>query len=376
MHVVQLVPEMQEGGVERGVVEMNRELVRRGVQSTVISCGGRLATAIEDAGGWHVTMDVCSKNLLTAPGRAHRLRQALAELRPDLVHVRSRVPAWLLRMANRTLHLPVVSTVHGFNHISLYSRIMTQADRVICVSHAVRDYVQRNYRTPDRALRVIHRGVDAAAFDPACVSAAVVEAFRQEHGLVGKFVATSVGRLTPLKDYETFIRGVALARKEAPSIVGVIVGGTHPKRQRYATRLQALVLDLGLEDVIHFAGSRREVDAIYALSDVVVSCSSQPESFGRSLAEALAMETPVIATAHGGALEIVRPSRDGFLFPPQNAEALARCLLAVSQHDFSGLRASVLARFSLDAMVEQTLAVYREVLAEKAAAPLHPTPQP
>ena len=362
MRVVQLVPEMQEGGVERGVVEMNRELVRRGVQSTVISRGGRLVAMIESAGGRHVALDIGSKNLLTVPWRVRQLRRTLAELRPDLVHVRSRVPAWLLRMANRTLRLPVVSTVHGFNHIGFYSRIMTQADCVICVSHAVRNYVQQHYHVPDRAVRVIYRGVDAVAFDPARVDAAVVAAFRQEHGLGGKFVAASVGRITPLKDYETFIRGVALARQEAPEIVGVIVGGTHPTRQRHAARLRALVCDLGLADVIRFAGSRREVDAIYALSDVVVSCSSQPESFGRSLAEALAMETPVIATAHGGALEIVRPGRDGFLFPPGNAEELARCLLAARQQEFHDLRAGVLARFSLDAMADQTLAVYRDVL--------------
>ena len=362
MHVIQLLPELNEGGVERGVVEMNRELIRRGVTSTVISCGGRLVAEIEAAGGHHVTLDVGGKNPFTAWQRARQLRQTLAKLHPDIVHVRSRLPAWLLRIANRRLHLPVVSTVHGINSVSAYSRIMTRADRVICVSHAVRDHLQLHYGTPDTVLRVIHRGLDAAAFDPARVDAAFLANFRQEHQLAGCFVATSVGRITPLKDYETFVRGVALARQEIPNLVGVIVGGTHNRRQDYAKRLHALVHELGLAEIIRFAGSQRHMHGVYMLSDVIVSCSSKPESFGRTLTEALAMERPVIATAHGGALEIVREGQNGLLFPPGDAPALARCLIAASQRTFTGLRADVLRRFALDAMVEQTLAVYREVL--------------
>lgn len=363
MHVVQLLPALQEGGVERGVVEMNRELVRRGVTSTVISRGGRLVAEIEAAGGRHVTLDVGSKNPLTAPWRARQLRQALAELRPDLVHVRSRLPAWLLRLANRRLRLPVVSTVHGFNSVNAYSRIMTRADRVICVSHAIQAYLQQHYGTSEAVLRVIHRGLDATTFSPEHLDAVFFERFRQEHNLADRFIATSVGRVTPLKDYETFIRGVVQARRDVPNLVGVIVGGTHADRRKYEARLHALVRELDAAEAIRFVGSQQAMPEIYALSDVVVSCSAKPESFGRTLIEALAMETPVIATAHGGALEIVRAGQNGLLFPPGQAEDLARCLAEASRRTFTGLRADVLARFSLDAMVEKTLAVYREVLA-------------
>ena len=366
MHIVQLLPELHEGGVERGVVEMNRELVRRGVTSTVISRGGRLVDEIHAAGGRHVALDVCSKNPFTAMRRMWWLRQVLEAQQPDLVHVRSRFPAWLLRVANRPLGLPVVSTVHGMNSVSAYSRIMTRADRVICVSQAVRSYLQQHYGTPDAVLRVIHRGLDAAAFDPAQLDTAFLEAFRREHRLGGCFVATSVGRITPLKGYETFVRGVVAARREVPSLVGVIVGGTHADRSEYAGRLHALVQELGAGEAIRFVGSQRNMGEIYALSDVVVSSSSKPESFGRTLIEAMAMNRPVLATAHGGALEIVRDGENGMLFPPEDAAALARCLVAVSRRTFTGLRADVLARFSLEAMVESTLAVYREVLEKRA----------
>ena len=368
MHILQLLPELNEGGVERGVVEMNRELVRRGVASTVVSRDGRLVPAIKAAGGRHVVLDVCSKNLLTFPARARQLRQVLAEVRPDIVHVRSRLPAWLLRAANRTLRLPVVSTVHGFNSVSAYSRIMTRADRVICVSQVIRDYVRLHYRTPDARLRVIHRGVDPAEFDPAHLSRVFVEQFAQDCGLAGRFVVTSVGRVTPLKNYETFIRAVALARRERPEILGVIVGGMRSDRQRYGARLHALVEELRAGDAIRFAGSHSHMAEIYHLSDVVVSCSAKPESFGRSLVEALAMETPVIATRHGGAMEIVREGVDGWLFAPGDAEALAQRLVEADGRTFAGLRAGALERFSLEAMVGKTLAVYREVLAERGGA--------
>ncbi len=363
MHIVQLLPELQEGGVERGVVEMNRELVRRGVRSTVISRGGRLAAEIEAAGGRHIALDVCSKNPLTAFWRARQLRQVMMEIRPDLVHVRSRLPAWLLRLANRRLRLPVVSTVHGFNSVSAYSRIMTRADRVICVSHAIKAYLQQHYGTPETVLHVIHRGLDAATFTPDRLDSARIEQFRREHQLADRFVATSVGRITPLKDYETFIRGVVEARQVVPNIIGVIVGGTHADRRGYEARLHALVRELDAAEFICFAGSQKAMPEIYALSQVVVSCSAKPESFGRTLVEALAMETPVIATAHGGALEIVRKGQNGLLFPPGQASELARCLVEVSRRTFPGLREDVLSRFSMDAMVEKTLAVYREVLA-------------
>ena len=362
MHIVQLLPELNEGGVERGVVEVNRELVRRGVASTVISAGGRLVARIEADGGRHAACDVCSKNPLTFAWRSRKLRRLLAALAPDLVHVRSRVPAWLLRAANRDLRLPVVTTVHGLNHPGVYSRILTRADRVICVSRAVRDHLQRHYGTPDAVLRVIHRGLDPSAFDPARLDAAFLERFRREHGLEGRFVAVSVGRLTPLKDYETFIRGVAAARREAPEILGLIVGGSRAGRGGYAARLRSLVAAADA-DAVRFAGSQQAMAEVYTLSDVAVSCSRKPESFGRTLVEALAMETPVIATAHGGALEIVREGVDGFLFPPGDADALARRLLEVRGRTFANLRTDALARFSLDRMVDATLAVYREVLA-------------
>lgn len=363
MHVVHIVPEMQEGGVERVIVDMCRELVQRGIACTVISRGGRLVAQIEAHGGHHITHDVCSKNVLTFFLRARRLRRILAELAPDLVHVHSRLPAWMLHAANRRLHLPVVTTVHGLNRPSPYSRIMTCAHRVICVSEAVRDHLRRHYGTSDNIMRVVYFGINTRAFDPDHFDMGFVERFRREYRLDGRFVVTSAGRLTPSKDYETFIRGVIAAREQAPNIVGVIVGGANGRHCAYERQLRQLVHTLGADDMIRFVGRQDAMAEICALSDVMVSCSSKPESFGRTLAEALAMNTPVVATAHGGALEIVRESVDGFLFPPHDAQALARCLDAVRRHPvFTGLRDGILQRFSLAQTMTGIQTVYREAL--------------
>lgn len=366
MHIVQILPALDEGGVERGTVELNREFVRRGVTSTVISSGGRLEAEIERDGGRHVTVDVKAKNVLTAPLRAFRLRQALREAKPDLVHIRSRVPGWLFVFANRALRLPWVSTVHGFNSVGAYSRIMTAGRRVICPSTAIADFIRKNYQTPEEKIRLVHRGIDPLRFDPDRLDQAFMADFRSRFGLEGHFVVLGVGRITPLKGYDMLIRATALARERVPQIKTVIVGGAEPAREGTLLELKRLAEELGLKEHVVFAGSQSKVAEVYACGDVLTSCNkAKPEAFGRSMAEALAMGCPVIATRFGGALDIVREGVDGWLVEPDSAEQLADRLVKASQTVFGELRDDALARFSLEQMVTKTLAVYEEVLQEK-----------
>ena len=367
MHIVQILPALDEGGVERGTVELNREFVRRGVTSTVISSGGRLAEAIERDGGRHITLDMKSKSPLTVPARVFKLRQALERVKPDLVHYRSRVPGWLFTFANRPLRLPSVSTVHGFNSVSAYSRIMTAGQRVICPSTAVVDFIRRHYGTPEEKIRLVYRGIDPQQFDPGRLDPAFMAGFRKQYGLEGRFVVLGVGRITQLKGYDVLIQATALARERLPQIKTVIVGGAEAARAGYGRDLQRLVESLGLRDHVVFAGSQSKIAEIYACGNVLVSSNrSKPEAFGRSMAEALAMGCPVIATRFGGALDIVKEGVNGwFIEPGGDAAQLADRLVQASQTAFAGLREDALARFSLDGMVTQTLAVYDEVLEKK-----------
>ncbi len=361
MRIVQLLPELNEGGVERGVIELSRELVQRGFESVVISNGGKLVEALERDGALHVTINVCSKNPLSAPWRIFTLYRALKKIGPDLLHVRSRVPAWMVFFANAFLRLPVVATVHGFNSVGFYSSIMTKADHVICVSGAIKDFIQKHYRVSDEKISVIPRGIDLTVFNPATIDRSFIEAFQARFCLHDRFVVSTVGRITQLKDLETFIRAIAVLKKDIPNIVGLIVGGIREDKHAYAASLQTLCDTLALSDTVFFCGSSNNVAEIYALSDVTLSCSKKPESFGRSVAEAIAMNTPVVATRHGGVLDIVQEGVNGYFSAIGDAQDLAQKIVQAKALSFDGYT-YVKCRFSLEQMVEKTIGVYQKRL--------------
>lgn len=361
MRIVQLLPELNEGGVERGTVELSRELVLRGNESIVISKGGTLVSQIEADGGRHIYADVCSKNPLNVFSRMRRLRRILKELNPDIIHARSRIPAWLAYLANKTLHIPFVTTVHGFNSISLYSQIMTKGDRVICVSGAIKTYIQKHYRIPDEKIAIIPRGIDLDKFNPDNLDRAFMESFSDQYGLNGKFIVSAVGRITQLKDLETFIRAISIVKQTKPEVKALIVGGVRGDKKGYFHLLNDLIQELNLTDEIVFTGSQSSVAEIYMLSDVVVSASKKPESFGRSVAEAIAMNTPVIATNHGGVLDIIREGIDGYFVPVGESKLLAELIMDASKLRFEG-RGYIQEHFSLQQMVDKTVTVYKEMI--------------
>jgi glycosyltransferase involved in cell wall biosynthesis len=362
MHIVQLIPSLNEGGTERGVVDLNRELVRRGIQNTVISSGGKLVPQIVAEGGCHITCDVKSKNPLTLPLRVSRLRALLRDLKPDILHVRSRVPGWLVRFANKPLGLHVVTTVHGFNTVGWYSRIMVEAERVIGASEAMRSYLRQHYGITDEVFRLIPRGMDAAGFNPEKLDRGWMEVFKGQYELQDRFVIAIVGRISSLKGIDWAIKALAKVSDQLPPWKLLIVGSPQAGQENYAEELKALVKVLHLEEQVIFTGSQKRMPEVYACSQVVISATTRkPETFGRTLVEALAMNCPVIATAHGGALDIVKPGVTGWLVPIENAEALGAAIVEASRTKLSGLRDYALTHFSLDQMVEKTIAVYKDV---------------
>lgn len=359
---MQVLPELNQGGVERGTVELSRELAKKGHSSVVVSAGGKLADQIIKDGAKHITLDVCSKNPLTAALRVHRLKKMILAEQPDIVHARSRVPAWLCVFALKGLNIPFVTTVHGFNSVNPYSKVMTSGQRVICPSSAVKEYIIKHYKTPETKIRIVHRGVDLDEFSPEHLSTRFIEEFKQQHKLDGSFVASTVGRITQLKNFEAFIKAVGICSKTITNIKGLIIGGTRADKQDYFNQLKDLVVQLGLEEKVLFVGSQRQMAEIYALSDVVVACSKKPESFGRTIVEAMAMQAPVVSNACGGALDTIKDGKTGLLFEENSPEKIAECILKAKSMQFTGLREYVIENFSLDAMVENELEVYRELI--------------
>ena len=361
MRIVQLLPELNEGGVERGVVELNREYVKLKIESYVISAGGKLENQINLDGGKHIKFDVCSKNIFTVFSRVVKLKKILKEIKPDIIHVRSRVPAWLIYFANKSLKIKVVSTVHGFNSVGFYSSIMQKADAVICVSNSIKEYIQKHYKTSESKITVIPRGIDLELFNPKNIDNDFINNFKKEFNLENRFIVSSVGRVTQLKDYETFIKAISLVKKELPNIVALIVGGVRSDKEDYLNSLKNLIKELNLEDNIIFTGSQSKIEQIYALSDVIVSSSKKPESFGRAVAEAICMNKPVIATNHGGVKDIIIENENGFFFEVGDEKELANNILKARNLSFDGYN-YISNNFSLGNMVNRTIDVYKGIL--------------
>jgi glycosyltransferase involved in cell wall biosynthesis len=309
--VLQLLPSLESGGVERGTLEVASELVRRGHRSLVISAGGRMAEALERAGSEHITWNIGAKSPLTLRF-VPRLRRLLTERRIDIVHARSRMPAWIAYLAWRGMDPATrphfVTTVHGLYSVNRYSAVMTRGERIIAVSNTARDYLLRNYPQADASrIVVIPRGVDPQEFPYGYRPSAewLAAWYAQYPQLKDKFVITLPGRLTRLKGHEDFITLMARLRREGLSVHGLIVGGEDPKRRAYARALRDRVAAEGLQDTITFTGRRDDIRDVYAASNLILSLSTKPESFGRTVLEPLSMGVPIIGYDHGGVGEIL-----------------------------------------------------------------------
>ena len=307
--VVQMLPALESGGVEKGTLEVGRHLVNNGHRSIVISAGGRLVEQLAREGSEHIAWPVGAKRLTTLR-YIWQLRDFLARERPDILHLRSRLPAWIgyrawkgLRPESRP-HL--VTTVHGPYTPGRYSSVMVRGERVIAISDMIRAYILRNYPWVNPAIiRVIPRGVDPQAYShgyrPPAEWLATWRAQYPE--LEGKYVITLPGRLTRWKGQEHLIRIIAGLKQRGLPAHGVLVGDAHPRKQYFADELHAQVKAAGLENDISFTGHRSDMKEIMAVSDVVLSLSLDPEAFGRVSLEALTLGVPVAAYNHGGVAE-------------------------------------------------------------------------
>ena len=374
MRVVQLVPEMSQGGVERGVVEENRAFVKTGtVDNWVVARTGDLLEQIVQDGGHALRLDVKSKNPLTFFSRARKLRLAYESIKPDLVVVHSRVPGWLHLYANRKLRIPTIAFPHGLNSPGRYSRIMTRGDLIMTPSKAVAEHIMHHYGVCESKIRIIPRAIDRDKFDTSNLDTAFIAAKRLEWGLEGRYTVMGLGRITQLKGYDTLLRAAAIAVKRIPELKVVIVGEAEELRREYFEELLKLRASLGLDETVVFAGRQTKAAECLSMADVVVSSNTRkPEAFGRSMAEALAMGKPVVAVRFGGALDIVEDGvngvfvdvvKDGPRADALRAEKLAEAILKVRAMHFGDLRTPALEKFSFEKMVSSTLAVYREAVA-------------
>ncbi|GHA81008.1 glycosyltransferase family 4 protein [Cognatilysobacter bugurensis] len=364
--VLQLLPALESGGVERSTLEIANALVRAGHRALVVSAGGRLVPALEAIGAEHVTLDIGRKSLGVLR-HVGTLRRLIETERVDLVHARSRLPAWIGRFALRampeTRRPRWVTTVHGLNSPSRYSRVMASGERAICVSATVRDYVLRHY--PDTAherLRVISRGIDTARFPraPRADSEARAWAAVQHPALAGDGPLLLLpGRGTRLKGHADALDLLARLRADGTDARLWLPGAREAGRDAYIDELEQRTVSLGIASQVAFTAPTDAIARAYAACDLVLQLSRKPEAFGRTVIEALAVGRPVLGWAHGGVGELLAELQPAGGVAPFDADALHRTARALLDTP-PALPDSI--PHTLRAMQDATLAVYAELL--------------
>ncbi|KTF38041.1 glycosyltransferase [Xanthomonas vesicatoria] len=362
--VVQLLPALQSGGVERSTLEITAALVRAGHRAVVVSAGGRLVQPLLEAGGEHLTLDIGRKSLLTLR-HVVGLRRLFAELGAHIVHARSRLPAWLgwyaLRGMPAATRPRFVTTVHGLNSPSRYSAVMTYGERVICVSQTVRDYVCAHYpQTDPGRLRTIPRGVDIAQFPRRLHPDHRARKWAQSllPGLPSDAPLLLLpGRGTRLKGHADGLQLLADVRAAGVPAWLWLPGAREPGREAYVRELEAEAARLGVADAVAFTEPTARIADAYAASDLVLQLSRKPEAFGRTVVEALSVGRPVLGWAHGGVGELLAELQPGGAVPAFDADALCAQALALLQHPPTP---PAVLPYTLQAMQAATLKVYDE----------------
>ena len=380
--VLQVLPNLISGGVERGTVDVAQALEQAGWKALVVSAGGPMVRELERAGAEHITLPLHTKNPLAIRKNSETLAALIRARGVDIVHARSRAPAWSAREAAKRAGVPFVTTFHGvyglgpFGLKKLYNRVMADGARVIAVSEFIRDHLIQEYNVDPERIRVIHRGVDLKTFDSNHVSPQRLIQLATKWRLTdSQHVVMLPGRLTAWKGHDLLIDAIAELQRRGggQTAVRCIMVGQDHGRPNHRNEVMRYAAARGAD--VHIIDDCNDLAAAYMVSDVVVSASTRPEAFGRVVAEAQAMGRPVVAPSHGGAQEIIVPGVTGWLFTPSDPVSLADALeraLHLSQDERIRVAAAAIERaqelFSKTEMCARTLAVYEEVLAQARPA--------
>jgi glycosyltransferase involved in cell wall biosynthesis len=380
--VLQIIPELDAGGAEQSVVEIVAALVKAGARALVLAePGGRLEPAVTAAGGEVHPFPAATKNPVRILANSLALARLASREGVQLIHARSRAPAWSALMAARGLGIPFVTTYHGaYSEPNAakrtYNSVMARGDIVIANSRYTADLISSRYATYPERIRVVHRGVDTAAFDPKAIDLERVSALRARWNVPpGQPIILQAARLTRWKGQLALLDAVGRLRSRGALRNAVLVlAGDAQGRDSYVDELRSKIAELGLGAHVRLPGHVpvSDMPIAYALASATVVASIEPEAFGRTAIEAAALGCPVIATDIGAPLETVLAQPDvsfvqrtGWLVPPDDAEALAAALaeaLALSGSERQDLAAAarrhVLAHFTTEVMQSRTLAVY------------------
>ena len=360
MKILQILPELNIGGVERGVCDLSKALVEQGHQSFVISNGGKLESSLVASGGKHISMPVHIKRFKTLK-LAKELYEVILDVNPDIIHVRSRMPAWVTYHAlkkfknNKPVH---VSTFHGLYSFPIYSKVMANVDHIISISNTVEDYIKTTYKVPDEKITVIPRGCDLSEFNQEPLDQSWKDEWYKEFPqTLNKKIIMLPARITKWKGVDDFINLINLINDE--SIHGIVVGPVSKSKQKFFKKLQSKVQKLNLETKITFCGSRSDIVNVYKFADIVYNLSKTPEPFGRTTIEAASVGTKIMGWDHGGTKEILSELFPDGLVKLDDIQALKEKTLELLSDDDIKPKPNI---FTSERMINSTLEVYRSLL--------------
>ncbi|NTV29838.1 MAG: glycosyltransferase [Candidatus Omnitrophica bacterium] len=356
MRILQILPELNVGGVERGTFDLARYLVSQGHRSVVVSNGGSLVPLLEAQGTKHYQLPVHLKNIFTAWNCVKELERIIREEEIDIVHARSRVPAWIAYFATRNSNAEFVTTCHGYYSTSPFSRVMGWGKIVIVISEIIGRHMIEHFGVQPENIRLIHRSVDLDKFP-----------FRERQPGQSSFTVVIVGRITPLKGHVYFLKAMAKVIRQRPYIRVRVVGDSPAGKDAYKDSLLLLTKRLGIEDRVEFMGNRSDIPQLLQEADALVLSTVTQEAFGRVLIEAQAVGVPVVATKVGGVLDIVEHEKTGLLVLPKDPDGMAGAILRIMNEPklvgemVRNARRRVEERYTLEQMASRTVEVYEEL---------------
>lgn len=371
--ILQILPRLDQGGVERGTIEIANALKKEGWNSIVVSGGGRLVHELERCNTKHITLPVYSKNFFKMRKNAKELVKIIKENHVDIIHARSRAPAWSAKWAAEETGIPLLTTFHGAYNIGpiklkkKYNAVMTSGKKIIAVSNFIREHILENYKVDPEKIEVIHRGVDIDKFDISKVSPERLINLSKKWSIPEDLpIIMLPGRLTRWKGQLVLLKALSLMKHKEYRCLFV---GSDQGRKAYRREMMRKIKKFKLESVVHIIDHCSEMDVAYMLTDIVVSASTDPEAFGRVVPEAQAMGKIVVASNHGGATETISDGETGFLVPVGDPYALAETLdkiLDMSSTDKKIMSdkavESVRSEFSTQKMCDKTIKVYKDLL--------------
>ncbi len=377
--VLQILPSLKKinGGVERGTLDVAKELAKREFKSVIFSSGGEMADKYKYKGVDHYNIEIEKKGILNFFFCRSKFLKHISQIKPDLIHIRSRWPAFCFSGLVKKLQIPLVTTYHGtysgnnFFFKRKYNQVMTSGEVTITISKFIDDHIRYFFPNQTSKLVQINRGIDSEYFNLKSVTEIRKEKFLSSLAISeNSHIILLPARLTSWKGHNVALDAAKIIIEKNSEINFVLVFvGSENSKSKFTDKLKKKIKKLNLINRVVFCGNISDMPAVYSVADIVLSTSLEPEAFGRVSAEASSMSKPIISTNHGGSREIIENNITGWLVEPNNPEELANKIISVlnlpqEKKDLIGAngRKKVMKKFSLATMLDKTVEVYEELI--------------